>query len=106
MIHLEARIKEEIVRKFSALPEVRRVILFGSRARGDAGERSDIDLAIDAPGVHLRQWYNIADVVEELETLLPIDLVFLAEATSTLLDKITSEGAVLYERRESATEAH
>ena len=32
-----------------AVPAVRRIVVFGSRAVGDEEERSDIDLAISAP---------------------------------------------------------
>jgi uncharacterized protein len=32
---------------FSSYPEIRKVILFGSRAKGTARKNSDIDLAVD-----------------------------------------------------------
>lgn len=38
-----------LVERLARHPAVRRVILFGSRARGDHRERSDIDFAFDAP---------------------------------------------------------
>jgi predicted nucleotidyltransferase len=45
-------------------PALDRVVLFGSRARGDAAEHSDYDLAvflrIVRPG--MAEWYNLADL--------------------------------------------
>ena len=50
-----------------------RIVLFGSRARGDHRERSDIDLAIyDLPK---NTWSSFEDAVENLPTLLSFDLV-------------------------------
>ena len=43
-----------LVSRLGAEPSVHRVILFGSRARGDARPRSDVDLAVDAPGLAAR----------------------------------------------------
>ena len=42
---------EDLAGRLARHPEVERVWLFGSRARGDNFERSDIDLAIEAPGM-------------------------------------------------------
>ena len=41
--NLEKEIVEEISKKY---PEIEKVVLFGSRARGDNASRSDIDLDI------------------------------------------------------------
>ncbi|NBC32464.1 MAG: hypothetical protein GVY13_07285 [Alphaproteobacteria bacterium] len=81
-------------------PAVERVILFGSRARGDAGPRADIDLAVACPQAGEAEWLRIAEAVEEeAETLLLIDLVRLEEASADLRDRIRSEGRVLYEQQ-------
>lgn len=77
--------------------------LFGSRAREDASERSDIDLAIEAPDATLRQWLEIVAVVEDADTLLSFDLVRLEEASEAFKARILSEGKTLYERSQSGT---
>ncbi len=41
-------LKDKVVAVISALVPHAKIYLFGSRARGTAGERSDIDLALDA----------------------------------------------------------
>lgn len=43
--NIPPRAYEDII-DFADLHGVRRVILFGSRARGTSGERSDIDIAV------------------------------------------------------------
>jgi len=94
-------LKNSLGRLFSAHPEVAKVIVFGSRARGDADERSDIDLTIVAPSATPRQWLDVVFALEDMDTLLSIDVVRWAEASSALKARIIAEGKVLYERRSS-----
>jgi predicted nucleotidyltransferase len=89
---------QSLVAQLSAEPSVRRVILFGSRARGDAEARSDVDLAVEAPGASARDWLRLVDMAEDADTLLAIDLVRLEEAPSDLRQRIEAEGLALYER--------
>lgn len=75
-----------------------RLVLFGSRARGDCRERSDIDLAIyglsrDAAG-------RLRLELEELPTLLRFDLVAVEPDTSpALLAEIQRDGVILYDEQ-------
>jgi predicted nucleotidyltransferase len=92
-------LKNQLVRILSANPEVLRVILFGSRARGDSGERSDVDLAVEAPNASQRQWLDIAAQLEEADTLLKIDLVRWEQASAALKERILAEGKILYEHK-------
>ncbi|MFH1738130.1 MAG: nucleotidyltransferase domain-containing protein [bacterium] len=98
MIDLQERIKAQIVNTLSAQAKVHRGILFGSRARGDADERSDIDLAVDAPGIEQREWLDLWFQLEELDTLLAVNVAWLQEASPEFRDRILSEGEILYER--------
>jgi predicted nucleotidyltransferase len=82
----------------SRRPVVRRVWLFGSRARGDHAARSDIDLAIEAPGAGAIEWDAIAQIVESAPTLLGVDLVRLDAASPALQERVRAEGRVLLER--------
>ncbi len=71
-----------------------RLILFGSRARGDNRERSDIDLAVSGGDV-----VRFSLDVEELPTLLSFDVVNLDGAVQPeLLESIRREGITLYEK--------
>lgn len=61
--------------RLAELPFVQALWLFGSRARGTARERSDIDLAILCPGATAQDWDRVAEIVEAADTLLSIDAV-------------------------------
>ena len=96
--NMQTGIKPFVLEEIRSLAEkhgIEKVILFGSRARGDYKERSDIDLAFiggNTTGFSL-------DVDEETSTLLMFDLVDLSEAVSPeLLDSIRREGVVIYEK--------
>ena len=91
-------IKKELlvqIRTIAAQNGVKKVILFGSRARGDHNRTSDIDLAVsggNAAGF-------AADIEEETATLLEYDIVDLAKPINKeLIESIKKEGKVLYEK--------
>ncbi len=86
---------------FARMYHVKKVILFGSRARGDfkraRGDfkpKSDIDLAVQG-GDFVR---FMLDVHEETSTLLSFDIINLdEEIQSELRDSIEKEGKIVYE---------
>lgn len=61
--------------KLESLPFIEEIWLFGSRARGDNNERSDIDLAIICPNITAKDWLKIVDIIENADTLLKIDYI-------------------------------
>ena len=72
-----------------------RVVLFGSRARGDYKKTSDIDLAVTGGNITL----FTLDVEEETSTLLSFDVVNLDGSVQEELRKsIEQEGRLLYEK--------
>ena len=74
---------------------IQRVILFGSRARGDYRRVSDIDLAVTGGDI---DGFALA-VDEETSTLLEYDVVDLDGAVQEELRKnILEEGKMLYEK--------
>jgi Nucleotidyltransferase domain. len=88
------------LQQIAALPFVEAIYLFGSRARGDHRERSDIDLAIFCPHANERDWQLILNIVDEADTLLPIDCVrFDHEQPNTPLRlQIEKDKKLIYER--------
>jgi predicted nucleotidyltransferase len=83
-----------------------RLILFGSRARGNAGSESDFDLLIVAPSSEPR-WRRSAPVYRALAGLgIPKDIIWwtpeeIAEwrgVNSHFINAVLREGTVLYEK--------
>lgn len=74
--------------------DIQQVILFGSRARGDFHETSDIDLAVRGGNNEL----FALEVEEETYTLLKYDIVDLEKNVQPELQKaIEEEGILIYE---------
>lgn len=91
---IKAQVQEEIC-QFAEKYQLERVVLFGSRARGDYHRASDIDLA--AWGGNIPQF--AVDVDEDTSTLLKYDVVDMGQNISEKLrDSIQREGRVLYEK--------
>ena len=94
---ISAELKQQIS-SIAAHYGAKKVVLFGSRARGDHHLRSDIDLAIY--GMPPAQQGSFAFAMdEELDTLLKLDLVHITDNTdSKLLMNIEKDGVILMER--------
>lgn len=70
-----------------------KLVLFGSRARGDATDRSDYDIAVSLPKSEQTAFWT---AVDNLDTLYKIDLVFLDDHTDpALLSNIQKDGVIL-----------
>lgn len=87
-----------IAKHLGQYPHVDKVILFGSRARGNERERSDIDIAVAGEGITDSEWTDMWCYVDDAPTLLAIDLVRFEQAPSHLRESIIEEGISLYER--------
>ena len=78
------------------------VYVFGSYARGDANEKSDIDLLIDTAGTNIKSLLHLASVYSDLEDALQkeIDLITVSsiEQQAMMPSEIRFREAVLKER--------
>ncbi len=75
--------------------DIEKIILFGSRARGDYKERSDIDIAVC--GARVEEFE--AELDEECPTLLKFDVINMGKPVQNeLLASIKKEGIVIYEK--------
>ncbi len=74
---------------------VDRIVLFGSRARGDNMDRSDIDLAVYGGDFDAFYW----NIKEKIHSLLLFDMVRMDGKVSKDLEKeIERDGIILYEK--------
>ena len=81
------------VRRF---PEVRAAYLYGSRARGDFKPQSDIDIAIDAPGMTPQNFAQLWSAIDALPIAYPLDCIWLqALPESSLKVQVERDGLVL-----------
>lgn len=81
----------ELARLYGA----RRLVLFGSRARGDFGPRSDVDLAVY--GMPLANRGAFWTAAEDLPTLLRLDIVHVRDTMDPVfLNNIEKDGVTLY----------
>lgn len=89
---------EELYSQLAALAKrygAKRLVLFGSRARGDNRYNSDIDLAVYGMPEHNRGsfWFDC----EELPTLLKFDIVHITDGMNpAFLANIEKDGVTLY----------
>ena len=91
MKNLKPDVQNEIIR-LARKCGITELILFGSRARGDNSERSDIDLAVRGGKCAL-----FSALLEDVRTLLCFDVVNLdGPVQPELLNAIEKEGDVLY----------
>lgn len=90
---------EEVYRqigRMAAAAGARRVMLFGSRARGTALPKSDIDIAVEGCA-DFEAFYDA--VQNDLWSLLKVDVINLDEPVSAeLRAEIVRDGKVLYEK--------
>lgn len=84
---------EPVAKKYG----VSMIWLFGSYARGEATEKSDIDLLID--GGSIRTLFQLAALRLELEDALQksVDLITVGNNDQNFLHKIRQDEVVLYD---------
>ncbi len=79
-------IGQELVRRFGA----KRVVMFGSLARGDFGRRSDIDLAVW--GIPAADFYRAVAFASGYSSAWEVNLVDAEDCPGSLREVITREG--------------
>ncbi|BAL84350.1 hypothetical protein SELR_26420 [Selenomonas ruminantium subsp. lactilytica TAM6421] len=92
---LPEKIKTDLI-KLARQYDVKKILLFGSRAREDSAEKSDVDIAVYG----CRDFTNFAfDVDEKVWTLLTFDIVDMDEKVSDeLKSEIKRDGVIIYEK--------
>lgn len=95
-MNLEKRIIDEIAEIADKYEYIKKITLFGSRARGDNGTKSDIDLAIYSDRC-------IAEFIEDIEmnthTLLEFDFSDVNSIEDEFfIEQINREGIIIYEK--------
>ena len=96
-------LSEETIRKintvFAAHSEIERVILYGSRAKGNYRPGSDIDLTVTGEPLSLTQLARIEEELDDLLLPYKIDLSELRRIENNdLLEHINRVGKTFYQK--------
>ena len=84
---------EQIINTLKKYPELESAVIFGSRAKGNFREGSDIDIAVFSKTLSDSSFAKICSDLEELPLLFKIDCVHVEKLSrQALIDKIRSEG--------------
>ena len=86
----------EVVSRLAAQYGAKRVYLFGSYARGDMTDSSDIDLRIDKGAIRGLQMGGLAADLEDAFGI-PVDLVPTGSLDKKFLRSISDDEVLLYE---------
>lgn len=89
---------EELQNVFRRHTNIKKVLIFGSRSKGNYRAGSDIDLAVIGDGVDYNQLLSILCEIEDLELLYSIDLLDYKKKVGTPIgEHIDRVGQVFYE---------
>jgi predicted nucleotidyltransferase len=96
-------LKQETIDKISAVlaryPHVERAIIYGSRAKGNFKNGSDIDLTLQGDGLNLETINRIKLDIDELLLPYTIDISIHSQIQNTdLIDHIDRVGEVFYSK--------
>lgn len=90
---------ESLQRVFRACPQIDKVVLYGSRAKGNYRAGSDIDLCIKGEALTLRGLMAIESNIDELLLPWKVDLSLMHRIDNAdLLKHIGRVGVVFYEK--------
>ena len=96
---LSERIRADIRQVFGHYPAIERVLIFGSRAKGNARPGSDIDLAVIAPEMSDAEFARLWNAIDDLPLVFKVDLLHWDRlANPRLKDKIPRDGCLFYAR--------
>lgn len=81
-------------------PQVEQAVLYGSRAKGNFKNGSDIDLTLQGTGLVHQDLLKVMDELDDLLLPYTIDLSLFASLTHPeLIDHIRRVGVVFYEKK-------
>lgn len=96
---LSDKVIDEIHGVFCKHPEVEKVLIFGSRAKGNYRAGSDIDLAVIGNNIDYKLLLKIGCEIDDLELLYGVDLLdYQPKKITPIGEHIDRVGQVFYER--------
>lgn len=99
MYGLSDTVITDICNVFRCFPNIDKVLIFGSRAKGTYSEGSDIDLAVVGENISFNQLMDINIQIEDLGLLYKVDVVdYNKNAGTPIGEHIDRVGLLFYEK--------
>ena len=90
-------ILDQLIIVFKKYPEVESVMIYGSRAKGNFRDGSDIDLAVFGPKLTPEDFAMLCSDLEDLSIIFKIDCVHFENIKRQILkEKISQEGRLIF----------
>lgn len=103
MYGLEAEDVKRIISVIASFPEVEKAILYGSRAKGNYREGSDIDICLVGGRLNLSVMNAISQSIYDLGLPYLFDTAIYHQVSNPdLLEHINRVGIILFDRKSSA----
>jgi len=83
MYGLSEQVVENLKNVFCRYDNLEKVVIFGSRAKGNYHDGSDIDLALCGDGITFRQLMQVSSDIDDLGLLYKVDLIDYNKKKST-----------------------
>ncbi len=100
---LSPSLLEQLRAVFARYPDVQKVLIYGSRAKGDFKPGSDIDLAVFASDMSPTRFAGLWGMLDELPLVFRLDVVHWDRLdNATLKQRIVDEGIELVRRHAPA----
>jgi len=98
---LEELLLDKIVSIIGRNEKIKRIVIFGSRARGDFKPASDIDIALYASGSLTSEELNsIRSQIDEIDCIYKFDIVDVNRLEKkAMVENIKNEGITIFEYR-------
>lgn len=95
---LSSEIVQQLKSVFARYPNIHAVYLFGSRAKGNFRDGSDIDLAVLAPEMKPEIFTQLWNEIDALPLVFKVDCLHFEQLDNNVLKhKILDEGVVFYQ---------
>jgi uncharacterized protein len=100
MSGIDKKVEDDIRAVLSTFPMVDKAVLYGSRAKGNYKNGSDIDLTLFGKSLSLKTLFAIQEKLDELYLPYKFDLSIFSQITNPdLQEHIGRVGKVFYERK-------
>lgn len=96
---LKDNVIDRILQVFSSFSQVEEAILYGSRAKGNFRNGSDIDLVLKGKELDLRVMNQLSEKLDDLLLPYTLDVSIYRQITDPdLLDHISRVGVIFYQK--------